>query len=353
MSRSANGTFAQLTINRDLKVIKFGGDYVPPPDSLGHLATMVEECEDLYPGIDIWFKKKVVPGLKERNRVAFLVYHDDRPIGSAVVRKGDDAKLCSLRILPEEQKKGLGHLLMALVANEIRNMATHFHFTAPSTLWHELEEFFKSYGFVNNGLAGVQYRLFDHELACSADFAKVWGGVIEKLPAIIENFTLNGNRAHCDLVFSIKPSYADRIIGGNKRVEIRRRFSAKWKGATALIYASAPSRHFVGEATIGEVITKSPDVIWSEWKDELGCSYHEFTSYCSGASVVSAIIFKEVKAFKDPIPQIQMEHLVQQELKAPQSFLQVKKQSVWPTALSISCLMRANLESHSSATNRS
>ena len=91
MSRSANGTFAQLTINRDLKVIKFGGDYVPPPDSLGHLATMVEECEDLYPGIDIWFKKKVVPGLKESNRVAFLVYHDDRPIGSAVVRKDDDA----------------------------------------------------------------------------------------------------------------------------------------------------------------------------------------------------------------------------------------------------------------------
>jgi predicted transcriptional regulator/ribosomal protein S18 acetylase RimI-like enzyme len=349
----SNKMVTKLDVNRNLKVIKFGGDDVAPPQSLDHLKGMVEGCEDLYPGIHVWFKRKVVPGLKERNRVAFLVYQDAVPIGSAVVRKGHDAKLCSLRVLPEAQKKGLGHLLMALVANEIRNMAAHVHFTAPSTLWNELEKFFRSYGFVNNGLAGAQYRLFDDELSCSADFAEVWSGVINKLPTIIENFTLNGNRAHCDLVFSIKPSYADRIIEGNKRVEIRRRFSTKWRGATALLYASAPSRHFVGEATIGEVITKSPDLIWSEWKDELGCSFDEFSSYCHGASEVSAIVFKEVRAFKDPIPQVQMEHLVQQELKAPQSFLQVKKQSVWPTALSVSCLMRANLGGDSSATKRS
>jgi predicted transcriptional regulator len=351
--KSGNNTFYELNINRDLKVVKFGGDFVPPAESLKHLEQMVEECEDLYPGIDIWFKKKVIPGLEEKNRVAFLVYHDFRPIGSAVVRKGDDAKLCSLRVLPEEQKKGLGHLLIALIANEIRNIATHFHFTAPSKLWFELEQFFKNYGFVNNGLAGIQYRLFDEELACSANFDIIWQGVLKKLPSIIENFTLNGNKAHCDLVFSIRPTFAEKIIEGRKKVEVRRRFSSKWKGATALLYASSPSRHFVGEATIGEVITKSPEVIWSEWKDELGCSYHEFTSYCNGASEVSVIIFKEVRAFKYPIPQVQIEHLVQQELRAPQSFLQVKKQTAWPTALSLSCLMRVNLGNDSPTTDHS
>jgi len=345
--------FSELNVNRNLKIVKFGGDYVPPPDSLNHLKEMVEECEDLYPGIDIWFKKKVIPGLEEKNRVAFLVYQHSRPIGSAVIRKETDAKLCSLRVLPEEQKKGLGHLLVALVANELRNIASHFHFTAPSELWFELEQFFKTYGFVNHGPAAIQYRLFDEELACSANFKNVWQGVVNKLPSIIENFTLNGNRAHCDLVFSIRPTYAERIINGSKRVEIRRRFSTKWKGATALLYASSPSRHFVGEAVIGEVITSSPDKIWSDWKDELGCTFDEFASYCNGASEVSAIIFKEVKPFKYPIPQMQIEHLVQEELKAPQSFLQVKKQSLWPTALSLSCLMRANLTDDSSKTDHS
>jgi len=341
--KSEDNTFAELSVNRNLKIVKFGGDYVPPPDSLRHLEQMVEECEDLYPGIDIWFKKKVIPDLEEKNRSALLVYHDSRPIGAAVVRKGEDAKLCSLRVLPEEQKKGLGHLLVALVANEIRSIATQVHFTAPSKLWSELEQFFKSYGFVNNGLAGVQYRLFDQELVCSADFKSVWKGVVDKLPSIIENFTLNDNKAHCDLVFSIRPTFAERIIRGRKRIEIRRKFSSKWKGATVLLYASSPLRQFVGEAIIDDIITSSPERIWSDWKDELGCTFDEFGSYCNGALEVSAIIFKEVKPFKDPIPQIQMEQLVQRDLKAPQSFCEVKKQTVWPTALSLSCLIRANL----------
>lgn len=341
--KSEGNMFSELNVNRNLKIVKFGGDYVPPPDSLNHLKELVEECEDLYPGIDIWFKKKVIPGLEEKNRSALLVYHDSRPIGAAVVRKGDNAKLCSLRVMPEEQKKGLGHLLIAVVANEIRNIATHIHFTAPSKLWFELEQFFRNYGFVNNGLAGVQYRLFDEELSCSASFKDVWKGVVNKLPSIIENFTLNGNTAHCDLVFSIRPAFADAIIKGKKRVEIRRRFSSKWKGASALLYASSPSRRFVGEAIIGDIITSSPERIWSDWKDELGCTFDEFGSYCNGASEVSAIIFKEVKPFKDPIPQIQMEQLVQKDLKVPQSFCEVKKQTIWPTALSLSCLIRANL----------
>jgi predicted transcriptional regulator len=314
---------------------------------------MVEECDDLYPGIDIWFKKKVVPGLKEKNRAAFLIYDECRPIGSAVVRNGDDAKLCSLRVLPEEQKKGLGHLLLALVANEIRNTATRFHFTAPSELWIRMQHFFESYGFVNNGLAGIQYRFFDQELACSANFGDVWRGIINQLPTMIQNFTLNGNQAHCDLVFSIRPNFIERIIKGRKRVEVRRRFSTKWKGATALLYASSPSRHFVGEATIGEVITSSPRTIWSDWKDGLGCTFDEFSSYCSGAAEVSAIVFKEVRAFKYPIPQVQIEHLVQQDLKAPQSFLEVKRQSVWPTALSLSCLLRTNLGDDSASVDPS
>lgn len=341
---SRAGSFSRLAVNQNLSVVRFGGDYVPSRQCLGDLKTMVEECEELYPGIDLWFKKKVVPGLEKKDRIAFLVYDDSRPIGSAVIRKGSDAKLCSLRVLPEEQKKGLGHLLLALVANEIRNIATHFHFTTPSKLWFELEQFFKTYGFVNHGPAAIQYRLFDEELSCSADVAAVWKGVIEKLPSIIDNFTINGNSAHCDLVFSIKPTFVERIVKGRKRVEIRRRFSNKWKGSNVLLYASAPLRHFVGEATIGEVITKTPETIWSDWKEELGCSFDEFSSYCGRAPQVSAIIFTEVRPFKDPIPQIQIEHLVQEELKAPQSFLQVKKGSAWPAALSLSCLMRASLE---------
>jgi predicted transcriptional regulator/N-acetylglutamate synthase-like GNAT family acetyltransferase len=331
----------ELKINRELRIVKFGGDYIPREDRFEHLRNLVEECEDIYPGIDIWFKRKVKPGLQNKERSGFLIYHNELPIGAAVLRKDNDSKLCSMRIREDNQQGGIGTLLLSLVAAEIRNQAEKIHFTAPSQVWFKWESFFKGFGFQNNGPAGTQYRLFDEELACSANFGDVWKAVLEKLPGIIENLTLNGNSAHCDLVFSIKPTFAKKIVSGEKRVEIRRKFSNKWEGATALIYASSPLRQFVGEAVINRVITKSPREIWVEWENELGCSYEEFSSYCEGAIEVSAVIFSEVHRFKVPILHSHMEKLVQRDLKPPQSYCAVDKNSVWPTALSLSYLLRA------------
>lgn len=335
--------FGELKINRELRIVKFGGDFLPEEDRFDHLRNLIEECEDIYPGIDIWFKRKVKPGLQSKERTGFLVYHKQLPIGAAVLRKGNDTKLCSMRIREDDQSKGIGTLLLSLMAAEIRNKAKRIHFTAPSQIWSKWEAFFESFGFQNNGLAGTQYRLFDEELACSANFNDVWKAVIEKLPAIIENFTLNGNSARCDLVFSIRPTYAQKIVSGAKKVEVRRKFSRKWEGATALIYASTPLRQFVGEAVIGRVITKSPGEIWDEWRNELGCSFDEYTNYCQGAGQVSAVLFSEVRPFRYPIPEAQMEQLVKREIKPPQSYCGVNPDSVWPTALSISCLLRAGL----------
>jgi len=335
--------FGELKINRELRIVKFGGDFLPEEDCFDHLRNLIEECEDIYPGIDIWFKRKVKPRLQSKERTGFLVYHKQLPIGAAVLRKGNDTKLCSMRIREDDQAKGIGTLLLSLLAAEIRNKAEKIHFTAPSQIWFKWESFFKSFGFQNNGPAGTQYRLFDEELACSANFPVVWKAVLEKLPAVINNLTLNGNTAHCDLVLSIRPTFAQKIVTGEKKVEVRRKFSRKWEGSTALIYASTPLRQFIGEAVIGKVITKSPGEIWAEWRNELGCSYDEYTSYCQGAAQVSAVIFSEVRPFRDPIPEIQMEQLVKRDLKPPQSYCGVDADSVWPTALSISCLLRASL----------
>lgn len=335
--------FTQFRINKELKIVRFDGDPLISEDYNKNLENIIVECEDLYPGIDIWFKKKVKPGLKNKDRVAFLVYHDERAIGAAVLRKGEDAKLCSMRILPDAQDKGIGSLLISLIAKEVRDKSKRIHFTAPSQVWTKWEQFFRSYGFQNNGPAAIQYRLFDEELACSADFKNLWKTVIHKLPAIIENFTLNGNTAHCDIVLSIRPEHAEKIISGKKKIEIRRKFSNKWKGASALLYASSPRREFVGEAEIGEIITGTPEKIWSDWQSEIGCSYDEFASYCKGAERVTALIFADVKPFKLPILQSQIQHLIQQDLKLPQSHCEVKKDTIWPTALSLSCLLQSSL----------
>ena len=338
MSRKV--TYHQLNLNRELRVVRLTGDCVPHEGPYTHLRTLVEECEDLYPGIDLWFKQKVKPGLESKRRAALLVYHHERPIGAALVRRGEDAKLCSMRILPDEQHKGIGSLLMGLIAAEVRSDLTgRMHFTIPEELWCEKEGFFSNYRFVNQGPAAIQYRLFDQELACSADFKDVWTAVVERLPRTIEAFTLSGNSAHCDLVLSVHPPHAAAIASGEKSVEVRRSFPKKWKGASALLYATKPQQHFVGEAIIREVIIDSPETIWSNWKTEIQCTAEEFAAYCRGASQVSALILSDVRPFKSPIPKTQMEHLIQKDIKAPQSYCEVREGTVWPTALSLSCLL--------------
>ncbi|MBA7607985.1 hypothetical protein ES703_15157 [subsurface metagenome] len=348
------GTHIQVKTN--IKVVRFGGrDLIPSEVRLRHLQQLVEESEDLYPGIDVWFRRKVVPELKSRSlRSALVLYDGAEPVGAAVVRRDKDAKLCSLRIREESQARGLGSLLMSLVVAEIRlNRAEEIHFTIAAHMWEgAIGEFLKRYGFEFKGLAKTQYRrrrkkmlpLFDSdpEFACSAPFSAVWRNVEEKLSEGFENFTLNGSFGDIDILLSIRPKFARQIVKGEKRVELRRRFSEKWRGARAVIYSTYPERSLVGEATVEEIITGAPDEIWEEWKDDLGCTFEEFSEYSSGKTQMYAIRLGAVIAYAVPIPISQLEFHVSGNLPVPQSYVNLKKQSKWQSALKWGSILSAN-----------
>jgi predicted transcriptional regulator/GNAT superfamily N-acetyltransferase len=323
--------------------VRFGGTCGKENERLADLRTLIEECENNYPGIDIWFKKKVEADFRSEKRSGFLIYENDLPIGAAIVRKGSDAKLCSMRIREEEQRKGIGTLLLSLVAGEIRNAAARIHFTAPYEIWSKWESFFKSFGFQHLGFAKIQYRLFDKDVFCTAKYSDVWSAILKKLPKMVENLTLNGNSAHCDLVLSVRPKFAQKIVSGIKRIEIRRRFPNKWEGASVLLYASSPACQFVGEALIERVVTKPVDDIWAECKRDLGCTHDQFMAYCHGAKQVAALVLSQVKRFKKPIKKADIQGLIGRNLSSPQSYSKIDTHSAWPTAVSLGCLMGTGL----------
>lgn len=334
-------SFGNFSMGRNLRVVKFSDSHALDNQALYHLRVLVEECEDMYPGIDIWFKKKVKTGFTTGERSAFLVYQNNLPVAGAILRKGNSAKLCSMRILDEHQGNGLGTFLMSLIAAEAKRLSERIHFTAPFNVWRKWEPFFRSLGFTDYGFAETQYRLFDDELICGVDFNDFWKAIIRKLPQTIENLIINDSPARCDLVLSVKPTFAERIVSGAKKVEVRRRFPDKWEGATVLIYSSSPARQFVGEAVIERVVTGPVREIWAEFSEGIGCSKREYMDYCNGTKRVSALIFSDVFPFKNPISKSRMQETVQRSLFTPQSYCKVDKRSAWPTALSLSCLMRA------------
>lgn len=99
-----------------------------------------------------------------------------------------------------------------------------------------------------------------------------------------------------DLLVSVRPQYAAKILDGEKTVELRRRFPALGSvGATVFIYSSSPIRALVGRAKIEDVQKLSVSEIWKEHSDAACISKKEFYRYFSGVKFGFAIILGAAK----------------------------------------------------------
>lgn len=312
-------------------------------DHLRVLTDLISSSDPMYPGIRSWLRDKVVPGLKTSSRVAFVAYEDEHPIISAVVKKGPRAKFCHLRIAETFRDLHLGEVFFALMAVEARSSAEEIHFTLPESLWLEKEGFFSSFGFQVATPASTQYRLFDRELACSAPFQSVWRNVLEKLPLVMNYFAINQYSMCPRLLLSIKPEYADKVLEGKKSVEVRRRFARKWSGERIALYSSRPTGALVGEATIQDVSSASPQVIWEQYGSRLGCSEREFFAYAESCEELFAITLAGVTPYAERIPLAQVEALVQEDLTPPQSYYELEAGRPWAKAVSLAALLHGSL----------
>lgn len=328
-------------LKQDFKIIRLTEkDAIGQTDHLLSFKELIIANEEMYPNINKWLENKVIPGLKSSERTAFIAYLKDKPIISAVVKKGEHSKFCHLHIDDDLHNNYLGVIFFALMATEVRNHAKEIHFTLPESLWIKKEEFFKSFGFYRFVKAGTQYRLFDEELKCSASFSSVWTTVLNRLPKIMNSFAGYNNT----LLLSIKPMYAKSILDGKKRVEIRRKFNKKWEGEKVILYASSPKKALVGEATISQVVTGKPSIIWEKFEREVSCSKEEFDDYTTAIEKTYAIVLDNIKAYKEEIQLPQLSNMVFKNLTPPQSYRKVGNNKSWSEAISIVNLLQNNFQ---------
>jgi predicted transcriptional regulator len=290
------------------------------PDHLRILKDFVLVNEEQYPGIDHWFKNKVEHGLKTGERIAYLAYYDNQPIAAAVLKLGENAKLCHLRIHSSYQNLDVGQVFFVQMALALRKHAKHVHFTLPESLWSEKSGFFKSFGFSVATKASRQYRRADEELLCSAPLPVVLAAALRKLPRLMKSICLGRWTSKSDIVMSIKPKYAERILKGEKSIEIRKRFSNKWLGHDVALYASQPQGALVGKATVCAVSTGRPADIWSRFTMQIGCRKSEFDAYVQSAGQITAIELKNVVSYQEPTKLKDVETLGFPKPVAPQSY---------------------------------
>lgn len=130
-------------------------------------------------------------------------------------------------------------------------------------------------------------------------------------------------RPQRDVVLSIKPQYSEKIIAGEKTVELRRRFpTSAPKGTIAYIYSTSPVMAIVGRAEIVDVVRMPVRDIWKRYSSVSFIKKADFDTYFDGLEEGYALRF----ANATPLPrQLELSELRERfGFEPPQSFLYAK-----------------------------
>ncbi|HOB43703.1 MAG TPA: hypothetical protein PKV78_04995 [Methanoculleus thermophilus] len=119
-----------------------------------------------------------------------------------------------------------------------------------------------------------------------------------------------------NVLLSIKPVYASRIMAGTKKYEFRRSIFRRKDINSIYIYSSYPVKKIIGKFTVGKILEDRPDLLWETVKDQSGLDESDFFKYFTGKSKGFAIEIDVVTLFKNPIdPKKYSENFI-----PPQSF---------------------------------
>src|SRR5579864_105284 len=92
-------------------------------DNLRVFKELIVSNEAMYSNIKSWLETKVLPGLKSAERNAYVAFEDEKPIASAVMKRGERAKFCHLRIHRDFQDMDLGQMFFTIMTLEARHLA--------------------------------------------------------------------------------------------------------------------------------------------------------------------------------------------------------------------------------------
>jgi len=111
-----------------------------------------------------------------------------------------------------------------------------------------------------------------------------------------------------DVLVSVRPIYAAKILEGQKTVELRRKFPVVGAtGALAVIYSSRPVSAVIGYARIKHVLKLPVSCIWKDYGVAACISKDEFEAYFTGLKCGFVILFEGVKRLKRQLNAVELE----------------------------------------------
>ncbi|MGO1000555.1 ASCH domain-containing protein [Lysobacter sp. CA196] len=103
------------------------------------------------------------------------------------------------------------------------------------------------------------------------------------------------------VLLSIKPEYAEKILGGDKRYEFRKVIPKVSGVTTVVIYATKPVGKVVGEFDVDSFISEKPSALWTRTSEFSGITKSFFNEYFRGRMTGHAIKVKRVRRYAQPL----------------------------------------------------
>jgi predicted transcriptional regulator len=283
------------------------------------------ESTHLYPEIDDWWKKKVLPGVLEGIRVIYVLKKADIIKGLFIGKKGANCKVCTLMLKDDVKKNGFGKaLLLEGLSHTIDESTKDITVTVSEAAEPSVASFFESVGFRN--IANVRNRYshgVDERIYACPVSNQLTSFLLSKIHAKNDtNFQKNSS-----ILFSLKPQFADLVINGEKRVEFRRRFSRNMDGSLAYFYISSPIKRIMFSSILSKVHYSTVNDLWERFHSIGGVSEKDYFTYFNGRDDGYAIELDNVKVLSKTLSLDSIRNRYMPSFRPPQSFYNLRHDS--------------------------
>lgn len=128
------------------------------------------------------------------------------------------------------------------------------------------------------------------------------------------------------LFIAVKPEYANKLISGQKDIELRKMRPHIQQGDYVIIYASAPVKAVIGFGKVKNIIECTPEEMWTRHSIRLGIMRNDFDLYYANHKKSIGIEFDIIK----PIPPIKLMELkkVDPNFHPPQIYRYVTNEEI-------------------------
>lgn len=104
-----------------------------------------------------------------------------------------------------------------------------------------------------------------------------------------------------NVLLSIKPRFANAILCGEKRVELRRVVPTK-EIETVVLYSTTPDQAIVGWFEVNEIEVASPSKLWKQYGPVSSLTRREFYDYFRGCQRGIAFCIGTMTGLTTPLP---------------------------------------------------